>query len=300
MKRFSKKIVLAWFIFAPSFVYAGGGSIVGNPAGLAEQEVIYAYLRLPQVIDSCLETKNCELEDSELTLVKAVRALLEEPADLNKKIQFVAEKDLSACLGAPALESNRIAFTLLSPDAPICFNRDALYNDKGKPALEMPGFAAILFHELGHQVGELDHQYLDIIGAKLQNDLEKRKVYIEPPRLVDLAVTLYNASDIMTYSDTYLRIGEKSFSLTKKIITAISCPGMQTPTGFYYRNAHWREGTSLEGRWVFTSRMYYSCPPFVGEESIQASVDLNILVPSNAFDPKAELTLKSFPVVLQP
>lgn len=143
-----------------------GGVVVGNGAGIVENNFQMVYLSLESILDNCLNMKNCPIQDDEkLNLIK-IKIITKKNTEMNNRLVFVSEKSNPGFFTTGEAEINRIAKTALTPDSPIYINSDLLY-EAGKPVLTVKSITALLVHELGHQAGLLDHRELDILGAKV-------------------------------------------------------------------------------------------------------------------------------------
>src|SRR5687767_9300806 len=77
--------------FASAALPPGGGDVVG--VGLAEKNVIYAFLNLATPLSQCLESVHCRLDDEEKKFISAIlRSLPQEQANKNA-IQFKSERE---------------------------------------------------------------------------------------------------------------------------------------------------------------------------------------------------------------
>jgi hypothetical protein len=131
-----------------------GGNLVGNGAGLAKMELHYAYQRLPEAIDRCLEFAACSLNATEARLLSGIQTILREFPDPSDKIHVLSERDLPGFFSTGDNEHHRIAKTDRRTRSIIFVNRDALYNAQGRPVIDLPRAISVLVHELGHQAGE--------------------------------------------------------------------------------------------------------------------------------------------------
>jgi hypothetical protein len=160
-------MVTAFLIFGQS-AFAGGGVVVGNGAGIVENNFQQAYQSLDTIIQNCLNIENCSLQDDERVLVTKILAIVKRNSSKTDRLIFTSEKAHPGFFTTGEAETNRVAKTELSPESPIFINTDMLY-DLGKPTLTFENIVALLIHEIGHQTGKLEHTALDILGVKIGN-----------------------------------------------------------------------------------------------------------------------------------
>lgn len=220
------------------------GGVVGNGAGLVEQNIQFVYLSLPKIISNCVaESNRCPLTSDEVSLVLKVKDVIRQNSMVVGRIQFASEKQTPGFFTTSSTENNRIAKTGLDSSAPIFINVDELYNSNEKPAIDFSGIAAILVHEIGHQTGETSHQKLDILGAKIRIFLNYQfsslDYTFENSEVVQINIVNYPMPSPI--GDLYVSFGSgASMQLTPRIIENLSCTAQgQTLVGFNIVNSHW-------------------------------------------------------------
>lgn len=223
--------------------YAGG--VVGNGAGLVEQNIQFVYLSLPKIISDCVALPNqCAVTPEEQNILERITTIVHENYSSPGRIQFVSERLVPGFFTTSSAENNRIAKTGLGPDVPIYFNEDELYDSIGKPAIDFAGISALLVHELGHQTGETSHTKLDILGAKVRFYLSFKFVnfnYVFGSNQSSLEMNLVNYPMPAPIGDLYLSTDSgASVQLTPLILQKITCsvPG-EVLIGFNLTNGHW-------------------------------------------------------------
>lgn len=205
---------------------AGGASVIGNGAGIVENNIQYAYSSLPDLVSECLRTNRCEISPTEAKTFSRILTVLSANASNAERILFVSEKENPGFFDTGVNEKHRIAKTGLTPNDPIYINSDLLYNEKGQPNLDLPTIASILLHEVGHQSGEQNHAFLDIIGSKLKKMISQ-KLDIHSIVLSDesyLEVTIINHQFPFLISElmvSWQGIGTKNIS--QAINSSIKC-----------------------------------------------------------------------------
>lgn len=232
---------------------AEAGIIVGNGAGLVEQNIQFVYMSLPKIISGCFDSPNqCSLSSDENSQLLQIEAVIHQNLSLYDRIQFVSEKQNPGFFTTSSTENNRIAKTGLTPQDPIYFNVDELYDFEGKPAIDFAGLAAILIHEIGHQTGELSHTKLDILGAKVRISLSFQFSSFDYSfiNLENVEMNIINYPMPSPLGDIYLSAKNgSSIQLTSKIMQKLRCASTdQHLIGFNITNSHWNhvvQGTGL-------------------------------------------------------
>lgn len=154
----------------------GGGVIVGNGAGSMENHFQHAYQSLSILSLNCLKNTGCNLLTEELEILARIKNIVSLNIDKKDRIIFLSEKQNPGFFTTGETENNRIAKTGLTPEAPIFVNTDLLY-ENGRPALSYKRVIALLVHEIGHQTGNRDHAFLDVLGIKLAQFSEVQTAY---------------------------------------------------------------------------------------------------------------------------
>lgn len=161
---------LALILFCKiSLVHARGGSVIGNGAGVVENNFQFAYTSLKMTISECLMMMNCEMSTSENKILKKITQTIQKNTSNPNRLVFISAAQRPGFFDTTRSEKHRVAKTGLTPDYPIYVNTEALYTADGQPALGYSTIVSILSHELGHQSGEKSHSKLDIIGSKLKS-----------------------------------------------------------------------------------------------------------------------------------
>lgn len=231
-------------LFISSAGFAGGGSVVGNGAGLVEHNFQYAYTTLSSTVRNCLESNSCGMNSRETEILYAIQAVLETNVSKTDRLVFISEKESPGFFETGPNEKHRIAKTGLNPETSIFVNVDSLYLDNGKPALDYATIVSILAHELGHQAGETNHSLLDIIGAKLKKTLEEKMVrhsieFGVPSRDIEVLIINHNlpmrtAEVVLTWE------GLGSNKVTSSVVDSFQCSDPAANlSGFEIRNGHY-------------------------------------------------------------
>ncbi len=195
---------LASLLAAPAG-QARGGSVVGNGAGVVENNFQYAYSMLPSLISTCIVNTSCVLTSSERVLLEKIRVVTETNSSNAERLVFRDEGIDGTFFDTGLSEKHRIAKTGLTPEDPIYVNTEMLYDSDGKARLDYPLIISILVHEVGHQTGEKDHALLDILGSKLRklafDKISPHMMQVGRSQAVD--VTIINTDSPIRSSEFY-------------------------------------------------------------------------------------------------
>ncbi len=223
--------------------FAGG--VVGNGAGLVEQNIQFVYLSLPKIIESCISLPNqCSVTPEELIILEKIEVIVRRNYSTQNRIIFMSEKLNPGFFTTSSTENNRVAKTSLNSSMPIYFNVDEIYDSAGKPALDFAGISAILVHELGHQTGEPSHAKLDILGAKVRLFLSFKFVNFEysfSSSQSGIEMNIVNYPMPSPIGDIYLSTDSgASIQLTSFVMQALTCGSRDdTLIGYNINNGHW-------------------------------------------------------------
>lgn len=256
--RLIRSLLAVLFIPSAAAAAVGGGGIVGNGAGLAEQNVLFAYAGLETSIKSCLLSPLCDPSPSEKDLLARIRRVLSQNMKKKEPIVFVSGKANPGFFDLSESEAHRIAKTGLTPEHPIWINSDLLYRFDGREAMDFPAITAILIHEMGHQAGELNHSVLDLIGAKVRLSLQlKQAVHDFDWHGRKAAVQILNYDHPTLHAGIYFTFAERRDFVTPYLIRDFKCPGDGLPSlGFEILNGHWEEPRDLEAYSILPFRAW--------------------------------------------
>ena len=148
--------------------FAKTGDEVRNGGGLAEQYLAFALENLDVAIELCLAKSDCAKNaDGRLILKKIKDALPQEK--MAKILKFESEKKNPGFFIIDDVV--RLAVTGNKIGDPIYYNLDLLY--QGDEIRMTFGQATqTLIHELGHHLGFLDHEALELLGAEVRSFTE--------------------------------------------------------------------------------------------------------------------------------
>ncbi len=284
--KFSIKAALICFLSLLPQAFAGGGSLVGNGAGLAELEITYAYIRLPEMIRSCFENKDCNLNGGEEEVLRRELAVLKAYPNPVLKVQFVSETEKPGFFDTGVNEFHRIAKTEMRDNSVIFINRDALYRN-GKAVVDMPTGVSILIHELGHQVGIPDHTWLDTLGGKIRATLEKTKLKVDHPQTA-ITMDIYNGIHSFGF---FVYNPESSVDLTSRAESAIACPKNTKLSEAAILNPHW-DSAPTWSIYQFSAFVRYACHSPRGEME-KLLVEISFYIPADAAEGKVPMTQES-------
>jgi hypothetical protein len=226
-----KVVVLVLAICLSSKTFAsggsGGGTLVGNGAGIVEQNIIFAYDALPRSIDSCLSTPQvCGVLPADVDQLQKIRAVAAENRATSDRIQFVSEQAHPGFFNTEEGQAQRLAKTGNTAAAVIFWNSDLFYQVDQTPALDMAAITAIWVHELGHQAGNPDHSYLDQLGARIRLLMLTSSIslaYNDAASNTQIQIKSYNYSAFSSNTAMYLSDGNSSYALSPAVKPLLKC-----------------------------------------------------------------------------
>jgi hypothetical protein len=249
---FTHRVCSGLSFFALAFIsgVVSAGVLVGNGAGLVEQNAIYAYHQVHPALQTCLDLPSiCELDEEQRELVTRIQGVVHRFPASASLLQFVSESERPGFFSTGPKEHHRVAKTGNTPGDVIYFNLDMLYRADGEPALDLPGLIGLLVHELGHQAGESDHQKLDLVGSRVRRTLSMDmlrldyRVFGQP-----MQITVLNHSSLFSRSEVYLRAGPEVLRITPTVEPLATCASAsQLLLGWQISNLHWRSPVRIQG-----------------------------------------------------
>ena len=229
---------------------SGGG-------GLAEQNMRFAYANLGRALEMCLISPRCQLNDEESRLLKKIQqSFVDEGLKSGEhQLVFESEKDQPGFFMIDG--AVRVAKTEYMVGAPIYINKDLLYSADSKgelKALDIAAASGVLVHEFGHHQGEMSHDKLDLVAAKIRalllNDMQ-RVSYIFSDNLAVTALNQFEAGSQTKSTQLILEDGANLSDLTQLLKSRIKCDdpseAKATLDQFLLWNLHWgHRQTSLD------------------------------------------------------
>lgn len=180
MIRSVKKVTLVGLFFMAflfrSLVALAGGDIVGNGGGLSENNILYAFLHMKPMLESCVYTKGCGLTYPERDLLEKIYQNFDDEL-AGPGVRFASSKEQPDLFEVDDNGVTRTAVTGDSVGSPIYFNLERLYPIvNGEPQyVDVLTAVGFLVHELGHHHGVKDHTYLDRLGGKVRDFLGSQR-----------------------------------------------------------------------------------------------------------------------------
>ena len=219
----------------------GSGDIVGNGAGLLEQNFAHAYYSVQTAIENCLSSGNCFISKEQRSILNEINELFIKKLNQKNILIFVANSDADNFFFDQHDQTERIAKTGFSHEHSIFINLDLakdLHSD-------VPAMISILIHELGHQVGIASHSFLDLLAAKIRRVWEADwKVSTIDINQQQLSTRLFSTkNNFINAKLSYVYEG-KVKSLNAKIFDLLKCAPQEELYGFYLSNGHWSRPTS--------------------------------------------------------
>ena len=247
MKLKMIKKTFAIFLLSTSLLFAksNGGTVVGNGAGIVENNFRYGYFLLKEVIPSCTENQMCQLSDFEINLLNKIVDIITSNLLKEDNLIFVSEKkEPGFFTTGEGNEPHRIAKTGLSPDQPIFINLDLLYNDRNEANLDLPAIVGILVHELGHQTGIKNHAALDFLAAKIRffltSKINNYKFYVNNDPKLTANVLVINSEFPIKKAHLFISWNQGEMKdITSEFVNLIKCKSNNaTNLGFEIQNGN--------------------------------------------------------------
>lgn len=148
---------------------ASGPDIIGNGAGLAEQNLTYLFRHLDRYLALGLNQSHV-LDQQQRKVVQEILDVVLKNRFKKKSLVFLNSENFENFFNSHLDPEERVAKTGFSSDFPIFINLGQIY--KNDLESEVATLLGILVHELGHQVGVGDHQYLDELAADIRDLFE--------------------------------------------------------------------------------------------------------------------------------
>jgi hypothetical protein len=242
--------------------FAGGGAEAGNGGGIAEKNILYAYLNFDSYLDLCLRTRLCRLTSQESKLLGEIRESLPREKASPSQIVFRSEK---VAPGFFLIQGQvRVARTGDEVGNPIYVNSDLLYTELDNhqfKAVDVPMAISILTHEFGHHHGAKDHQALDLLGSKLQSFflLQSQRAELWNGQIVlhtfqfNVVTRDEDKDDLRHVDQVVLSYRDALTNLTPEILTKVHCLDLKTPTdtpvlGLRIYNLHEERGVQWDAK----------------------------------------------------
>lgn len=221
------------------------GGYAGNGGGLVEQNFNFAYTSLPRLIESSLVTISYQFNEAENLILRRIAEIAAQNVSNAKRLEFLSGQKHPEIFNTSPEELHRLAVTSFTPGDTIFINGDLLYSDQGKPTLSLGEIISILTHEVGHQTGEKNHQFLDVIGSKLRNYYNQNALKYEINKGDEvLTFSVLNQKGLYSSGQLIFQNNSKSFDLTRSIIEKINVSLVEKDylnlTGFFLTNGNYK------------------------------------------------------------
>lgn len=276
---------------------SGGGDIIGNGGGLAEQNFIYALSQLSDFIDETITAGIVKGED--IANLKRISDHAKKAGNRAGELIFLSGKAVPGLFDSPSDQEVRLAKTALSPDAPILINLDLIYKrTHGElEIMAMPVMAASLVHELGHQVGFEDHSYLDFLGGRVRRLLEREqnrvgRMLSQDGRIEMTSINLGSHS----LPRLFMTFGNILMSFDGEMTNVLRCKRERTIVrSARIENQHWQPAVNLNNHWIapFRAWVALTCQDVDGRVTFEER-DLALDMIVDVTEPIAELRVIQF------
>lgn len=230
-KEFSEKL-------ADLQARGGSGDIVGNGGGLVEQNFQYAYDKAADLIDHCSVYKNCDIDAEDLAILEEIKLTIISNWGNKERLKFIPSQ-FEDFFNDEGDYETRIAKTGFDPSFPILINLNLAYRNESF-TYDFGAMIAIVIHEVGHQIGIIDHGYLDFLGQALRRETIAQQdnfgIKIVNGKF-NIAV-LNSGANKLSKPGLYVSFNNKSIPLLKKVTEEIHCPINSELLGFNVENGH--------------------------------------------------------------
>lgn len=255
------------------------GSDAGNGGGISEKNILFAAKNLGHYLDLYLASQlNLHLESQpNLNLASQNEKVIVENEKVENDQKLLTQikneldvlktqsKELTVLFQSNLLTQGsfiidgqpRIARTGSQIGDPIYINRDLIYPIKKQghfQVIDIPTAVSILVHELGHHHEIKDHQYLDLIGTKLQSFLYIHMLRAEFWNSNAAFITIQNnivtadkdKGHLYEMDQVLLENRNTLTDLQSQILSQIQCPQKnQKPFGLRIYNIHEERGVQF-------------------------------------------------------
>lgn len=224
----------------------GGGDIIGNGGGLAEQEFRFAFRRIPSAISSCLGSPVCSISSRDLLVLEKIKNIAARSIENKDRLIFLSESKYPGFFRDNGSGSIRIAKTAFIPGAPIFINLDMVYKER-VAVVDFPLMISILVHELGHQAKVRSHSRLDELGSRMRDYLlQDSNEITQNVAGSEAKVKIYNLKEANKFSEVFFSYRGQIVSLKERIRKLLSCKSETSiPIGFEVSNIHWLRQTEV-------------------------------------------------------
>lgn len=134
---------------------------VGNGGDISTRTIIFAAKNLKKYLNYCIGNNYCSLDKKQLSAVQNIEKKVLSLYEVESLLVFKNNQD--NFFTSHGVE--KLAMTYDYPGAKIYINLNKLKYFTNSEAV------SLLVHELGHQVGEEDHHFLDILGVSVSTQV---------------------------------------------------------------------------------------------------------------------------------
>ncbi|EQC43835.1 hypothetical protein [Bacteriovorax sp. Seq25_V] len=296
-----KKKILLFLILIYSSVTAS--DVVRNGGGISEQNIIFAFEKLPEFLNICLSQNTCVTNESEVNLIESIVQSYNNEGKNN--IVFKSERKNPGFFVIDGLE--KIAITGNRVGDIIYVNTDLLYKkDKNEMTkfFQVSQAVQLLVHELGHHHGDYTHDFLDSVGARVRSFFEGRLAEVfYSPFIFDMSVLSLHGNSYTTNGILILNTGVELISLSK-LFNVYGCPASSLGElnrlknqKYHFYNISWKhdDGPLMSGKKSFSGTFVLMCEyENIGNHSRYHSFDIEFDISQHLGIGSVELKKKPF------
>lgn len=301
MKNYFLSSLTALAIGFGSLSAHAGGDFVNNGGGLAEKNILYAYLQIGTYIEMCLKMTSCKLDDRQRGILTQIYNGLPQEKKNTQQIIFDSETKHPGTFIIDGLL--KVAKTGSVPGSPIYINVDLLYSKDElgmDQAVTLEESVAILVHEFGHHYGTYTCPELDLLGVRTSMAMQQRMTTTPLiPWTSEISASVINHNFLNSFPEVLLTVGGDIINISDVYQQSVQCIGLtipipviplpdvgldkKKPLGSLFDNVHWdklkENATSMNVR-------------IVGNVSNQCKDKTNALVRDNDYKLSINFTIQ--------
>lgn len=218
--------------------FASGSDIIGNGAGLAEQNVQYMLRQLDRHLVMCLNDHSCLSSSRDKGVLRKLLDLSLTKRGKTDAVLFLNGADFETVFANTGDTDQRIAKTGFSPKFPVFINVSAIY--KNGLESDLSYILGLLVHEFGHQLGIASHTYLDSLAASIRSSFDRfYRVYALDNYGVSVELAHFSAPHSESYDYGVLDVDGSKFSFSAGLDDSV-CPSGGKLVGLRWSNIHFQ------------------------------------------------------------
>lgn len=229
---------------------SSGADIVGNGGGAVEQSSLYIYRSLDRYISQCLNNDNCYLNAERKDVLKKIREVVLQNRDEKNRLVFLSGENFEKYMQDKLDPEIRAAKTGFSMEFPIFINLAEIYNYPKNTLYA--GMAALLIHEIGHQVGVASHSFLDELGLSVRTLMEANIEDLAYEVLNNqFTFTLFSSNGPYDFAQYVLEYDNVKYEVPS-LMTSYKCANGNQLVGANLENLYWEKGKTIDYNYILS------------------------------------------------